>query len=239
VDLPNAHDAAHPCRPTVSCTAELTTPGTLELEEGTLFSHLGGEALSATAPLLVKQTLTTWLQLQIGSNGYTVLARPPAHYLDNLYFGPKLHLLDQGKIAPSVALAAQLGLPTFDAAGYARHDDAFFTAFASKDIGALHVDWNVGAYVWGIDAGTQTQWFTALALSTAVSSVVGVALEGYGFTDAPPLASRDGGVRAAVSFTLRPWLVADAGGDVGFFPSTRVYSLFAGATFIPAILWRP
>jgi len=238
MDLPGPSDAAHPCRPTVSCTAELTKPGTLEIEEGTSFSRLGGPSLAASAPVTIKQTLATWLQLQLGTNGYTALVAPPARYLDNVVFGPKLHLVDQGKVVPALALEAQLALPTFPEDGYARHDDAFFTAFASKDIGPVHVDLNGGAYVWGLEASPRTQWFGALALSTALSSLVGVAVESYGFTDAPPLASRDAGLRAALSFTLRPWMVLDAGGDAGFFPSTRAYSLFLGATFIPAVLWR-
>jgi hypothetical protein len=239
MDWPDTRDQAHPCRPTISCTADITAPGTLEIEEGTLFSH-SLHANEATFPVLLKQTFTRLLQLQVGANGYTVLAgKSDANYLDNVYFGPKLHLLDQSTYVPSVAVGAQLGLPTFRAYGYARHDDAFFTAFASKDIGPVHVDWNVGAYVWGIETSDATQLFTALALSTAVSSVVGVAVEGYGFTNAAPFASHDGGARAAVGFTARPWLIVDAGGDVGFFPSVRSCSLFLGLTVIPVVFWRP
>ena len=239
MDWPGPQDQAHPCRPTISCTAELTKPGTLEIEEGTQLSHVRDTTLSANEPILLKQTLARWLQLQLGTNGYTAAAMPPARYLDNMTFGPKLHFLDQGKYAPALALEAEIGVPTFVADEYAHHDDAFFTAFASKDLGPIHVDVNGGAYVWGLDVAAQTQWFVAAALSTALTSVVGAALEGYGFTDAPPLASRDGGVRAALGFTLRPWLVLDAGGDVGFFPSTRAYTLFLGATLIPVVLWRP
>jgi hypothetical protein len=38
--------------------------------------------------------------------------------------------------------------------------------------------------------------------------------------------------------TARPWLVVDAGGDAGFFPSTRSVSVFLGMTIVPVVLWR-
>jgi hypothetical protein len=195
----------------------------------------------ASFPLLLKQTFTKLLQLQVGSNGYTVVVAPgsPARYLDNVFFGPKLHIHDQGDVWPSLALTAQASVPTFRRDGYSRNDDAFFTAHASKDVGFVHVDWNVGANVWRVDEAPATQAFTALALSTALVDPFGVAVEGYYFSNAAPLAARDGGVRGALSITARPWLVADLGGDIGFFPSTRAYSLFFGMTMIPAVFWRP
>jgi hypothetical protein len=239
-DAPDARDSAHPCRPTISCTADLTSPGTLEIEAGELASLARGGAHVASFPVLLKQTFTPLLQLQVGSNGYTFAGPTPrAHYLDNLVFGPKLHLHDQTGAWPSLAVSAQLGQPTFAAAGYTRSEDAFFTAFASKDVGAIHGDFNVGLDLWQLDAAPASQVFAALALSTALSSVLALAVEGYVFSDAAPAAAHDGGVRAALGFTARPWLVVDAGGDVGFYPDVRAASVFLGATVIPAVWWRP
>jgi hypothetical protein len=62
--------------------------------------------------------------------------------------------------------------------------------------------------------------------------------EAYSFSDAAPVGPRDGGFLFAVSHSPRTWLVFDAGGDLGSFPSTRAYSVFIGASFIPAVLWR-
>jgi hypothetical protein len=240
VDTPDARDAAHPCRPTISCTADIVAPGRLEVEVGGLATSTAAGAHVLATPLLLKQTITPLVQIQVGSNGYTWIGLPPeTKYLDNVVFGPKVHLADQGDILPSLALAAQLGLPTLDAAGYAHHDDAFVTAFASKDVGFLHFDWNVGAQLWGLEAAAATQLFTALAMSPALPAPFGFAVEGYCFSDAPPLAPHDGGVRSYVSVAPRPWLVFDAGGDVGFFPSARAYSLFLGMTVVPVVFWRP
>ncbi len=234
-DWPDARDQAHPCRPTVSCTADIVAPGRREVEAGARYASVAsGAAHVLSFPVLLKQTFTPLVQLQVGSNGYTIVdATPSVRYLDNVYFGPKLHLLDQGDAWPSLALSAQLSLPTFAAAGYTRADDVFVTGYASKDMGFMHVDWNVGALLWRVDTSTSTQGFTALALSPALPSPFGVAIEGYVFSDASPVAPRDAGVRLAGSVAARSWLVFDVGGDVGFFPATRAYSLFAGATVIP------
>ena len=64
-------------------------------------------------------------------------------------------------------------------------------------------------------------------------------VEGYYFTDASPVAARDGGFLFAVSHNPLPWLMFDVGGDVGMFPSTRAYSVFLGMSIVPVLLWRP
>ncbi len=241
IDLPDSRDDVHPCRPTISCTADIVAPGRFELEAGGLASSAAnGGAHVVSVPFLLKQSFTHLLQLQVGSNGYTLVdSTPRVHYLDNVFFGPKLHLHDQGDLWPSLAFSAQVGLTAFAATGYARHDDAFFTGFASKDIGFLHADWNVGTLMWGLNATPDVQLFTALAISPILAPPFGLAVEGYYFSNAPPFAPRDGGGRAYVGLTPRSWLTFDVGGDVGFFPSTRSFSLFVGVTMIPVVFWRP
>lgn len=163
-DTPDASDLVHPCRPTVSCTADIIAPGSLEVEAGALYS--------------------------------------------------------QADLWPSLALSAQIALPTFQEQGYVRHDDVFVTAFASKDVGAFHFDWNVGALFWGVEGSPAAQAFTALALSPSLPKPFGAALEGYYFSNAAPLAPRDAGIRAA--------------GTV----AARAFSLFTGVTLIPVVFWR-
>jgi hypothetical protein len=53
-----------------------------------------------------------------------------------------------------------------------------------------------------------------------------------------PLSSRDGGVRLAVSYSPRSWLVLDLGVDAGWFPSQRAVSAFAGLSVVPVALWQ-
>lgn len=56
-DWPDARDQAHPCRPTVSCTADIVAPGRLEVEVGALYAS--GAAHALAFPLLLKQTGVT------------------------------------------------------------------------------------------------------------------------------------------------------------------------------------
>ncbi|MGD0676890.1 MAG: hypothetical protein ABSC94_15865 [Polyangiaceae bacterium] len=236
VDLPSDPDHALPCRPTISCTADIVSPGDLEVEAGFSRAH-GASAQLWTFPLLVKQSVTKWLQIQVGSNGYTdESGASSSKYFDNVNVGPKFHLAEQGTFVPSLSLSAQLSIPTFPARGYVRDFDAFFVGYASKDIGPIHADLNVGFDVWHFGDASRAQQYTAFALSTTLPAHFGVIAEGYFFTNALPAAPRDGGVRAALTYSARTWLVIDAGGDWGFFPFTRGYTIFAGVTVIPLVL---
>lgn len=232
MDGPIATDQALPCRPTVSCTADFAKPGTLEVEAG--FQAARGDfAYTRNFPFLFKVTATKLLQLQVGSNGATWLLPSRTLYFDDLLVGAKLHFTDQSKYGPSFAVTALIGVPTYNGL------EAFVTLHASKDIGPIHVDANLGISEFELDTTPVSQGFGAIAVSTSIPSTpFGVAVETYYFTDSPPVAPHDGGVRFALTTSPKPWLVFDAGGDVGFFPSVRAFSTFFGVTFIPAVFWR-
>ena len=239
-DLPHDADRALPCRPTFACTAELAAPGTLEVETGASVAGTS-DARSWSYPFLLKQTFTKNVQLQAGSNGYTVVhaGGAPLRYLDNVSVGPKLHLLDQGDYRPAFAVSFAGSVPTFHATGYARHVDASLVGHVTKDIGPVHVDLNVGASLWAIEEdGRRPQAFGALAVSGTLYGPIGAFLEGYALSAADPVAPRDGGARAGLTLTPRPFCVFDFGGDVGWFPTTRAATGFVGVTIIPVIFGR-
>src|ERR1700722_2442530 len=90
LELPGDSDKAVPCRPTVSCTADLAAPGTTEFEGGSLFTSQGSAGNQTAFPILTKFTMAPWSQLQVGSNGYTVVhADPSAQYFDDVTVGNK------------------------------------------------------------------------------------------------------------------------------------------------------
>lgn len=238
-DLPDERDHALPCRPTIACTADFVPPGTFEVESGALFRRVGGGVRQWTLPFLLKQTVTEALQLQLGSNGYTVERDgASARYLDDLTLGAKAHLVDQTDRRPSVSISAAASIPMASSEGYLRTYDGLFTGYVTKDFGPIHADLNVGLNLWRIEDPVPQEW-AALALSMNLPAPFAVMGEGYVFSDAAPVATRDGGFLFAFSESPRTWLVFDQGGDVGFFPTTRSYSLFIGMTVIPAVLWRP
>jgi hypothetical protein len=144
--------------------------------------------------------------------------------------------VDQGAALPSLALSAEASAPWF-APGF---DQALFVAYASKDVGAIHVDANGGLVVgWGGGlSGAAAQPYGALAVSASPVPPFGLALEAYAFASAGAFAPRDGGLRGAISATPRSWFVVDVGADLGWFPSTRAYGVFAGMTIIPVVWWH-
>lgn len=229
-----------PCRPTIACTADLVPPGAFELEAGTLFRRLGADGRQWSFPFLAKLTTAKWFQLQVGSNGYTVAhGDVPAQFFDDAQIGGKFHLVDQGPVLPSLSFSATASVPTFEGRGYLRTYDALFTAYVTKDFGPVHADLNVGENVWRLEDAPRPQEFVALALSMNLPPPFGVMAESYYFTDASPVAPRDGGFLFAIDHSPKPWLMFDFGGDVGMFPSTRAYSVFFGMSVIPALLWTP
>ncbi len=243
VDLPDDSTKALPCRPTIACTADIVAPGLFELESGALFRHVESPGPEWSFPFLAKLTLVKWLQIQVGSNGFTTTQQPAQGvvFLDDLTYVAKFHLLDVDPNGPrpSVALSAALSVPSFTPQpGYVSSYDTLFIAYASKDFGPIHADGNVGLELWNVDASPNPQEFATLALSATPVDPFGVMAEAYYFSDASPAATHDGGFLFGVTHSPRPWLVFDAGADIGFLPSTRTFSTFFGMTIVPVVLWK-
>jgi hypothetical protein len=226
-----------PCRPTIACTADIVPPGAFELEAGALFRRIEGNGRQWTFPFLAKLTVAEWAQLQFGSNGYSIArGGVTSRFMDDVTPGVKLHLVDQGDLIPSVSISASASIPTFRASGYVRTYDTLFTGYLTKDVGWLHADFNVGLDVWRLQDPRPQAW-VALALSGSPPPPFGLMIEGYYFTDAGPIATRDGGLLFAISHSPKPWLMFDVGGDAGYFPSARALSVFVGMSIVPALLW--
>lgn len=204
------------------------------MKAGWLVALAGVAHADGYSALPCRPTIACTAELVPGTNGWTV--QGDAHYLDDATLGLKARLHRQSAHVPAISLSATLSVPTFAAAGYTRTYDALFTLYVTKDLGWLHADYNIGGNAWAIDGTAVTQAWTSLALSTALGKGFGVMAEGYAFSDAAPIAPRDAGLLAAVSYQPRWWLVLDAGGDLGL-TATRVASLFIGVTVVAGELW--
>jgi hypothetical protein len=231
-----------PCRPTVSCSADLVPPGALEIEMGYAARRARPGGFIHAEPLLVKLTLVRWLQLQVGWNTYVFTTGDVSRslrYYDDLSFGAKAHFVDQAGALPSLSASAALSIPSFDPAiDFPFAYDASFWLYASKDAGPLHFDLNCGLNVWEFDLPQRSvQVFGALATSAPIASDFGAMAEMYIFSDAGRIAPIDSGLLLATSYSPAPRVLFDAGVDVSFEPATRFYTLFAGVTFVPARLW--
>jgi hypothetical protein len=230
---------ALPCRPTIACTADIVPPGSFELEVGYLLRKLHNSTLQHSVPFLAKLTLAEWVQLQLGSNGFTLANAPvPTSYFDDIQTGLKFHLANQAQHVPSVSGSVELSIPLAVAPGYIRTYDLLTTLYITKDFSWLHADFNLGLNLWRLDGPVLPQPWTALALSVELLGRFTVMAENYFFSDASPISSKDGGLLLAVAFPLRHWLVFDVGGDVGYFPSQRSVSALVGITILPVALWE-
>jgi len=230
---------ALPCRPTIACTADIVPPGSFELETGYLFRKLNNSTGQHSVPFLAKLTLAEWVQWQIASNGLTFANAPvPTSYFDDIVTGFKFHLADQAQYVPSLSGSFELSIPLAAAPGYIRTYDLLTTLYATKDFSWLHADFNLGLNLWRLEGPVLIQSWAALALSVELPGHFTVMAENYFFTDASPIASKDGGLLLAVAFRLRQWLVFDVAGDVGYFPSHRSVSALVGMTILPVTLWE-
>ncbi len=232
------HESKHalPCRPTVTCTADIVPAGDLEVESGVV-SRKQRTGFTLSAPLLMKYSVSHELQIQLGGNTLTAIrTQKRSTYFDNAVGGLKVHIVDQTDKRPSLALSGAISVPTFRADGYERAYNGIFTAYATKDFGPIHLDLNLGVNAAGIDKIATGQGYAALAAETEFTTEFGAILEGYIFSDAQPYVAEDAGIVFAFTHSPKPWLVFDAGADVSLYQSTRVYSTFFGVTFIPLTL---
>ncbi len=231
-----------PCRPTISCSADLVPPGALEIEVGLASRVVEPRGFIHDQPLLLKLTLVEWLQAQVGGNGYVFTSGSVSRslrYYDDVSFGLKTHIVDQTKAIPSIAFSAALSVPSFNPPrDFPFAYDASFWAYATKDLCGVHFDLNGGVNVWQFDLPARSvQGFGTLAAGVPLPFHLGVMVETYGFTDAGRIAPKDAGLLMGLSYSPSPSVMFDVGEDVSVFPSTRRLTLFLGVTFIPVRLW--
>ena len=231
-----------PCRPTISCSADLVPPGAVEIELGYAPRSVRPGGWTHTEPVLLKLTLTRWLQAQVGGSGYVFTQGQVAkslRYYDDVSFGFKTHVVDQTSVIPSVSASAALSVPSFQPPVEFPHAyDLGFWVYASKDIGKVHLDLNGGANLWQFDHPDRSvQPFAALASSFSIVGPVGAMAETYVFASAGRIAPKDAGLLTALSYAPGPRVLFDAGVDTSFVQSTRLFTLFVGVTFVPVRLW--
>ncbi len=231
-----------PCRPTISCSADLVPPGAVEIELGYAPRSVRPGGWIHTEPILLKLTLTRWLQVQVGGSGYVFTEGQVSRslrYYDDVSFGLKPHFLDQTALLPSLSASAALSVPSFQPPTDFPHAyDLGFWVYASKDIHRVHLDLNGGINLWQFDnVGRSFQPFAALASSFPIVGPIGGMAETYVFAAAGRIAPKDAGLLTALSYAPSPRVLFDAGIDTSFVRSTRLYTLFVGVTFVPVRLW--
>lgn len=225
---------AQACRPTIACMAEIVPAGFFEVEAG--YGGRQSGVFQSSGQLLLKYSVLDTLQVQLATNNVFLAGQgltPRA--FDGVMPGLKWKVNGQGSWAPSNALSVHLMMPTqafSDAAQKTWDLQAWW--YVSKDLGFLHADFNLNLNVYDLGGGKPVpQGLTTLALAFDLTHGFGFFTEVYstwGNAQAVPL---DGGSLNGLSYAPIDELVFDVGGDVGFYPGTRAFSLFAGVTFVP------
>ena len=232
-DATDAEPSVTPYRPTVSNPADLSAPGWLEGEFGGLHTANEDHSRNDSVPWVLKYAFDENYGVLIGGNAYASSRVPGVAetsglgdtsiewkqrfpIADKAAFG-----IEAGVVLPTAARDLGVGKPEWLANG-----------IFSCDLGALHLDLNlgaarfaehpVGASVW------QSAW--AAALSTSLTDKFGAAFELSG--------TRQSGIPTqslallAFNYNVSNRLVLDAGAAYGLTRDAHDRSLFAGATVL-------
>ncbi len=220
-----------PCRPTVACTADIVPAGTFELESGGISKIIPGDRPTFAAPFLAKLSVTHWLQLQLGSAGPTFASQK--WLMDVGAAAAKVRLVEQGSWNPSLAFTLGGAFPlSRETKDYTPTKGAQAAVYVSRDIGAFHVDVNLGYNAFLTSGDIAHSWWGAVSTSYAYTKWFGSFHELYYISPPLPDAPRDAGALFGVTFLPVSWAMIDVGADVSLFQKTRTVSAFAGLTTV-------
>jgi Putative MetA-pathway of phenol degradation len=212
---------ANPNRPTVADPADISEYGVLEIEYGWNHAWLGGQARENDLGALLK--FAALCDLEIRWSPDTVVSQGGQRGFGDNWIGAQYRFIHQSRRAPSMAASYMLKIPSASAArglGTGQVDQQI-KFLASKDIGATHLDFNASALVIGLPAGggRDTAAEIDLSFSHPVWNKLALTGEIYGDTR---LNNSVGGFTStlwALTYTLTPRLVVDAGMDTALTPN--------------------
>jgi hypothetical protein len=232
-DDEDAEPSVTPYRPTVSNPADLPVPGWLEGEFGGL--HTSGEDHSRadSVPWLLKYAFDENRGLLLGGNAY-VSAQPTGASKQSSFGDTFLEWKQRFPVNDKTAFGIEAGV----VAPTASHDLGIGKAqweangIFSSDLGAMHLDLNLGEARGGEQPMNVSPWQTtwAAAISTSLTDAWGTAFEFSG-AHQRGLATQS---QALLAFTcnVSHRLVLDAGGAYGLTHAAHDRSVFAGATVL-------
>jgi hypothetical protein len=232
-DDAGADPGVTPYRPTVSNPADLPVPGWLEGEFGGQRVLADDRSREDSAPWLLKYAFDEDHGLLLGGNAFLRAVTPGqatrSSFGDVFLEWKQRFPLDEktafgieaGMVAPTASRNLGIGKPEWLANG-----------IFSTDLGAMHLDLNLGEVHGGEQPGGVSHWQTtwAAALSTSLTDRWGTAFELSG-AHQRGMATQSQAL-VALSYGVSPRLVLDAGGAYGLTRAAHDRSFFAGATLL-------
>jgi len=231
--------SATPNRPGVADPAEVTQKGVLEIEYGWERAFRSPEFKSRTAVAgLMRFGLTESLELRLDMDNYVSQRSDDPEGrrsgIGETSPGLKYRLLTQDEFRPALAFSYEVKIPTASrkkglGSGRVDHHLRFL---ASKELFDLELEFN---YLLGWigqegEKGFDDLHLLALSFSRSLFGPVGISGEIYGARrlnrQTPGFASTDW----AITYTLTPRMVFDAGVDIGLTSGAADIIYFAGVT---------
>jgi hypothetical protein len=225
--------AVTPYRPTISNPADLSAPGWFEGELGGLRALNQDHSRDGSVPWLLKYALDENYGLLLGGNGYVSQALPGVPTQES--FGDtSLEWKQRLPISDHAAFGFEAGVlaPT------AAHDlgvgraQWIVNGIFSTDLGAAHLDVNVGEAHGGTQPANVSLWQTAwaAAISRPLAGDLGAAFELSGIYQQGTATQSQ--ALFAMNYNWSSRLVLDCGTAYGLTHAAHDRSFFAGATFL-------
>ncbi len=228
---------ANPNRPTVANPADITQYGVLELEYGgdTAWpqemanqNSLGGLLkFGLLCDAEIRWTTTSFLLQRDATGTHSGVG-------DN-WVGPQVRIYKQTRRVPTVSLGYAIKLPSAsreNGLGTGRVDHSF-TVLASKDFAGVHFDFNVTHFLIGREdaSGFVRNYQLNLAFAHKVRGKLQFTGEFYGDTRLDRTVPGFISSLWALTYTITPRLVVDAGFETGLTSGGPHRHVFAGATY--------
>jgi len=222
-----------PYRPTVSDPADMSAPGWLEGEFGGLRTLGGDSSRSESVPWLLKYAFDENHGVLVGGSAY-VSERVPGGATRRGFGDLTVEWKQRFPVGPGAAFGIEAGVVAPTAANQLGVGKAqwLVNGIYSADVGALHLDLNLGEARGGDQAGGVSAWQTtwAAAVSAPLAGNWGAAFELSGaHRSGTPTYSE---ALLAFNYNVSKRLSLDAGAACGLARAAHDRSFFAGATML-------
>lgn len=224
--------SATPYRPTVSNPADLSAPGYVEVEAGGLYTEGGGVTRRASMPWLAKYAFSDRFGILLG--GEAMISQTDDLGSDSGFGDTSATLKMKRPVTDSSAFGLEAGMkaPTAHGDLGSGHTDYTVTGIYSQKLATISLDLNVGVTHLGlVDRGEgRSQYNWAAAASHDLNGDFGVAAEFSGTSRQG--VSNTSQFLMALTYSVSPQLVLDAGAAWGLNPASLDWSAFAGMTLL-------
>jgi len=228
-----APHTAQPERPTVATHAGTVAPGWIEVESGVERDQAPSRITSLQTPTLLKFGVASRVQFDVMVEVVQPASGTTAGFGDAAV-AVKWRLLDHAPLVGNFAVEPGLKLPTGSATRGTGTTDASLLLISSHVLGPVALDINVGYTGTSASGDTANAMLWTVSTGTTIDGPWAIAAELFGH---PGFGARgSAGFLAGPTWTVRPWIVLDAG-FIAKVAGNQPSALYAGITWNIGRLW--